>query len=295
LQDFYRFRNFDHFVEVYFTITGCLKTPEDYRLIAYEFGCDCARQNIRYAEVTFTILTNMTFTGLPWQDIMDGLNAGRAQAKAEFGVDWRWVFDIVRNHPETQDKVVEIALQARDWGVAALGLGGSEAEFPPEWFARPFERAVGDGLKSDPHAGELAGPRSVWTALNLLHADRIGHGVRSSEDPQLVAYLRERQIPLEICPTSNIRLKVYPDYASHPLRRLWDAGVLVTVNSDDPPLFDTDLNNEYQVLVDHFGFTADELERASLNALRVSFLPAAEKTRLEADFQAEFARLRAEG
>ncbi|MEA3340745.1 MAG: adenosine deaminase, partial [Chloroflexota bacterium] len=105
LRDFYRFRDFAHFVEVYVTITRCLRTPDDYRLIAYEFGADCARQNIRYAEVTFTIATNIKYTGLPWQAIVGGLNHGRAQARAEFGVNWGWVFDISRNHPGTQDQV----------------------------------------------------------------------------------------------------------------------------------------------------------------------------------------------
>jgi adenosine deaminase len=109
-----------------------------------------------------------------------------------------------------------------------------------------------------------------------------------------VTYLRDRQIPLEVCPTSNIRLGVYPDYPAHPLRRLWDQGLLVTVNSDDPPLFGADLNQEYAVLVDHFGFDADELERVSLNGLRASFLPAVDKAQLEAEFRAEFARLREE-
>jgi adenosine deaminase len=113
LQDFYRFRNFDHFLDVYVTITGCLRTPDDYCLIAYEFGADCARQNIRYAEVTFTVVTNVEYTGLPWRVIVEGLNEGRAQARAEFGVEWNWVFDVSRNYPETQDRVVEIALTAR--------------------------------------------------------------------------------------------------------------------------------------------------------------------------------------
>ena len=126
----------------------------------------------------------------------------------------------------------------------------------------------------------------------MLHANRLGHGVRSVEDSALVEYLRERQVPLEVCPTSNVCLGVYPDYAAHPLRRLWDAGLLVTVNSDDPPMFGADLNQEYEVLVDHFGFSADELEQISLNGLRASFLPQAEKARLEAEFRAEFAQLR---
>ncbi len=119
-----------------------MHTFEDYQLIAYEFGCDCARQNVRYAEVTFTIATNVRMTGLPWQEIVAGLNAGRARARAEFGVDWRWIFDISRDNPDTQNQVLEITLAAREQGVVALGLGGSEALFPPELFVDSFARAT---------------------------------------------------------------------------------------------------------------------------------------------------------
>ena len=294
LREFYRFRDFPHFIEVYVTITRCLQTIDDYRLIAYEFGADCARQNIRYAEVTFSILTNVTYAGLDWQDILAGLNDGRAQARDEFGVEWRWVFDIVRDVPDTQDTVVEIALAARDQGVVGLGLGGREAGFPAELFPRSFERAREAGLARVPHSGETAGPESIWSTLRLLHADRIGHGVRCVEDASLMAHLREHQVPLEVCPTSNICLGVYPDYASHPLRELWDQGLYVTINSDDPPLFNTELEHEYRILVDHFGFTVDELEQISLNAIRASLLPASDKAALEAQFQTQFAQLRSE-
>jgi len=292
LHEFYRFRDFAHFVQVYVTVTGCLRTPEDYHLIAYEFGSHAARQNVCYAEVTFTVATNVRLTGLPWQTILEGLNAGRAEARAEFGVDWRWVFDISRDNPETQEEVLEIALAAREQGVVALGLGGSEAQFGPELFVSTFARAREAGMACVPHAGEMAGPPSIWTALRELHADRIGHGVRCIEDLALVEYLRERQVPLEICPTSNVCLGVYPNYAAHPLRRLWEAGLCVTVSSDDPPMFDTDLNHEYEVLVDRFHFSADELEQVSLNGLRASFLPAPKKAQIAAEFRAEFARLR---
>jgi len=292
LREFYRFRDFAHFVTIFETITGCLRTPDDYRLIAYEFGSDCARQHIRYAEVTFTILSNQRETGLPWPVILEGLNAGRAQARAEFGVDWGWVFDICRDYPETQDQVLEVALAAREAGLVALGLGGTEASFPAELFERTFVQARRAGLARVPHSGENAGPDSMWSTLRLLHPDRLGHGVRCVEDPALVEHLREFQIPLEVCPTSNVCLGVYPDYGAHPLRRLWDAGLWVTVNSDDPPMFGTDLNHEYEVLVDHFGFDADDLERISLNGLRASFLPQVDKDRLEAEFRAQFARLR---
>jgi len=292
LQAFYQFHDFTQFIQVYMTLTSCLRSVDDYRLAAYEFGCDCARQNTRYAEVTFSILTNMRLTGLPWQDILTGLNAGREQARAELGVDWRWVFDIVRDLPATQQAVLEITLAARDQGVVALGLGGNERGFPPRLFIETFERARQAGLPRVPHAGENEGPGSIRGSIDLLHADRIGHGVRCIEDPALVEILRRRQIPLEICPTSNIRLGVYADYASHPLRRLWDAGLPVTVHSDDPPMFGTDLAREYEVLVQYFGFTADDLMRISLNGVRFSFLPAAEKEQLEQEFRQEIDRLR---
>ena len=292
LQAFYQFHNFTQFIQVYMTITGCLRSVDDYRLASYEFGHDCARQNVRYAEVTFSILTNMRLTGLSWQDILSGLNAGREQARAEFGVEWRWVFDIVRDLPTTQQAVLEIALAARDQGVVALGLGGNERGFPPRLFIETFERARQAGLPRVPHAGENEGPGSIRGAIDLLHADRIGHGVRCIEDPAQVDTLRSRQIPLEICPTSNIRLGVYADYASHPLRRLWDAGLAVTVNSDDPPMFGTDLAHEYEILVEYFRFTADELARISLNGVQFSFLPAAEKELFTQQFRLEIDRLR---
>jgi adenosine deaminase len=291
LEKVYRFRNFEQFLETYLMITKCLHTADDYRLIAYEFGCECARQNIRYAEVIFTMLTSTSLTGLPWQEILHGLNAGREQAASDFGVHWQWVFDIVRNEPDTQAAVLDITLAARDQGVVALGLGGLETGFPPELFVDTFRRAEAENLYRAPHAGEIAGPESVWSALNLLHANRIEHGVRSIEDPLLVEYLRSNAIPLDVCPTSNICLNVYPDYASHPLRKLWDAGLFLTIGSDDPPMFGTDLNHEYQVLVADYNFTQPELERISLNAIHASFLSPAEKQNLDQEFQAEFKRL----
>ena len=288
LNSLYQYQNFDQFLRSYITITGCLRTPEDYRLIAYDYGCECARQNIRYAEVTFTILTNTRLTGLPWQEILQGLNAGREQAQQEFGVRWQWVFDIVRNLPETQNEVLEIALAARELGVVALGLGGNEAGYPAELFTETFGRAEREGLHRVPHAGEIMGPESVWSAIKQLHAERIGHGVRSIEDPSLVEYLRDRAIPLEVCPTSNIRLCVYSDYAHHPLRKLWDAGLQLTIGSDDPPMFATDLNHEYQHLVQDFGFTRLELERLSLNGIQASFLNQPDKDNLTRESQQEF-------
>jgi aminodeoxyfutalosine deaminase len=154
-----------------------------------------------------------------------------------------------------------------------------------------FIRAEREHLHRVPHAGEIAGPQSVWSAIKLLHAERIGHGVRSIEDPILIDYLESNSIPLEICPTSNVCLKVYPDFFHHPLRKLWDAGLLLTISSDDPPMFGTDLNNEYKVLIKDFNFTQSELEQISLNAIQASFLSQGEKQKLAGEFLDEYARL----
>jgi adenosine deaminase len=294
LRDFYRYRDFDHFIEIYFTITSCLRTPDDYRLIAYQFGEECARQNIRYAEPTFSIETNIRLAGLPWQAILEGLNEGRRQAREDFGVEMRWIFDIVRNSPKTAETVLAIALSARDQGCVALGLGGSEADYPAAMFTETFARARTAGLPAVPHAGELAGPKSIWSAINDLNAVRLQHGVRAVEDPALVEHLREQGISLDICPTSNIKLAIYPDFASHPLRELWDAGLVITIGSDDPPMFSTSLTQEYHILEKHFSFSIAELEQISLNGLRAGLLPESDKQRLMAEFEDEFVRLRRE-
>lgn len=291
LRAFYQFTDLDHFVRIYLTISRCLRTREDFRLIAYEFGHDMARQNVRYAEVTFTPHTNVTNTGLPFEEILEALNDGRARARADYGVEMAWILDIVRGMPETQMQVASWAAAAQGQGVVGLGLGGPECGNPPEDYAEAFVLAREAGLHSVPHAGEAAGPESVWGALDVLGAERLGHGVRCIEDPALVEHLRAQQIPLEVCPTSNVRLGVYPSYEEHPLPQLWEQGLYVTVNSDDPPMFGTDLVGEYQVLARQMGFGAQDLARLSLGALAASFLPAARKEALARTFRAEFARL----
>ncbi len=303
LREWFRFRDFRHFVQVYLALSEMLRTPEDFAFIVVALGRDLARQHVRYAEVTFTAYTHLwQDKGLTPDDLIAGLDAGRAQVRQQFGVDLAWIVDIPRNlsfnritgryNGKASDPTVDMALAWKDRGVVALGLGGYEIGAPPEPFAHAFARARAGGLYSAPHAGEHVGPAGVWGAIRALGAERIGHGVRAIEDRALVDYLVEHQIPLEINPTSNIRLGVYPDYASHPLRRFWEAGVFVTVNSDDPPLFNTTLNQEYETLVDAFEFGVNELEQVSLNAVRASFLPEARKAALEAEFRAEFGRLR---
>jgi len=294
LKEFFKFKNFQHFVEIYNLVTGCIKTANDYELISYQFGCERARQNIHYAEVTFSIFTNCRLTGLPWQKILEALNRGRARAMQEFGIYWVWIFDILRDEPESQKFVLDTILKSKDQGVVALGLTGSETLLNADNFVKTFETARKNQIGITIHAGEISGPKSIWSVINLLHTDRIGHGVTCIQDLELVDFLKQKQIPLEICPTSNICMGVFPDFKSHPLRKLWDAGLLVTVNSDDPALFDTDLNNEYKILIDHFGFDINDLEKISLNGLQASFLSADQKQKLDKSFRVEFADLRKE-
>ena len=296
----FKYRNFPHFVEIFFAITKCLKTAEDYELIAYEFGAEMARQNVRYAEVTFSASTHEYPLHVPHDTYFRGLNRGRERAKAEFGVEMRWVFDIVRDLRDEADRArraeytTKVALEGMKEGVIALGLGGGEVNNPPELFAHWFEKALSEGLHSAPHAGETVGPASVWGALRTLGAERIGHGVRSIEDADLVTYLARQQVPLEVCPHSNICLGVYANLSEHPLPRLYAAGVPLSVNSDDPPLFSTTLNHNVYTLHDPFHFPLDTIDEILLNGVRHSFMPAEQKQKMEEEFRAEMKRLRQE-
>jgi aminodeoxyfutalosine deaminase len=208
-----------------------------------------------------------------------------------------WVFDMVHVardaalNRRAADYTVGVAIEGRDDGVVALGLGGPEYDESFEVMAPWFDRALAAGLHSSPHAGETVGPESVWNAIRLLGAERIGHGVRAIEDPALVAYLAEHRIPLEICPTSNVRLGIFPSVQAHPLMRLHEAGVVFTVNSDDPPLFNTTLNDEVQLLIDPFGLDRAAIDEILLNGVRHSFLPPERKQEMEAEFVAQMSKV----
>ncbi len=289
LREWFRFRDFPHFVEIFFTCSRCIQKAKDYELIAYEFGESMARQGIRYAEATFSACTHAFSKGIPFDVYFTGLTKGRERAQRDFGVEINWIFDIVRDSFEEPGKradyTVQVAREGMQDGVVALGLGGYEVGYPPELFTRWFERGLEYGLHSIPHAGETLGSESVWGAVRELKAERIGHGVRSIEDPELVAFLAEKQIPLEICPTSNICLGVYPDYQQHPLLRLLAAGIPITINSDDPPLFNTDQAHEVELLHSAFGLGIATINQILLNGVRYSCLMEDRKKVLEQEFQ----------
>ncbi len=277
------FTNFPEFVEKYLLIVDLLRTADDFRLLVEACGRDMAEQGIRYREVTVTpfLHADSTTKVIAFETVLEGLEAGRAAARQQYGVEIRWVFDVPRNSsfidddpnaydPRPANQTLNYAIQALDHGCVGFGLGGYEVAAPPEPFAHAFAQAKEAGLRSLPHAGETVGPASVWGALRELGADRIGHGVRSIEDPALLSYLKERQIPLEVNVTSNICLHVYPSLESHPFVHLDRMGLLLTLNSDDPPLFDTTLIDEYLVAHEVYAYGKADLVRLARNAFAVS-------------------------
>jgi adenosine deaminase len=295
LRDWYTFTDFDHFIDIYRVISRCLRTYEDIETIAREFLIGQAEQNIRYSEVTYTAFSQFYGSRLSFKGQMAAINRARTWAAKQLDTHIGLVIDIPRIIPALAGRLVaHWAVSGMDDGVCALGLGGPEVGNPPERYKAAFDLARRAGLPSVPHAGETMGPESMWGALNSLHAVRLGHGVRCLEDPALVAELRRRQIPLEVCPTSNVCLKVVPDLASHPLPKLLEEGLYVTLNSDDPPMFNTTLTAEYQKTAEAFGFDADAIEKLVFNALHASFLPDARKQEMEREMQADFKRLRTE-
>jgi adenosine deaminase len=296
MREWFRFKDFRHFIDTYVHVVRALVTADDLELVAREFLKNQAAQNIVYSEVTYTPSVR-TITGEmpPFEQQLAALNRARAWAEVEFGVSMGVVIDIPREITAAEaDFYADWAISGHGRGVVAFGIGGYEPGNPPEKYAAQFARVYAAGVPCVPHAGETVGPESIWSAIRVCNAVRIGHGVRCLEDPALVDYLRERQIPLEVSPTSNVFLKVFPSLAEHALPRLLDAGLYVTINSDDPPMFNTTLTDEYLRIVETFGFDAERIEHLMLNAVRAALLPADQKAQMEKRFLAEFARLRAE-
>jgi aminodeoxyfutalosine deaminase len=298
LRAWFAYRDFDHFLTIIRAITRSLRTADDFEQITYELGATLARQRVCYAEVALSPSLH-ELRGVPFDTYFAGLTRGRARAQADFGIELAWIFSIVRHWDDPAqiraqaDYTTATALEGRADGVVALGLAAAEASGPPEPFAPWFERARAGGLHSAPHAGETAGPASIWGAVRALGAERIAHGVRAIEDPALVDHLAAHMIAIDVAPTSNIRLGVYPDYRAHPLPRLHAAGVPVTINSDDPPLFNTTLNDEVALLAEPFGLDVEEINEILLNGVRHSFLPEGRRAELEGEFRAEMAALKA--
>ena len=281
LADWFEFTDFAHFIRVITVVQNLIRTPDDFALVAYQAGASMAEQNIRYSELTVSPYnhTHIFDKGLTIDAILTGLEEGRSNAKADFGVEMRWVFDIARNFcfsgpggvydPHPAETTLRYALKGQGNGVVALGIGGNEEGRPPEPFAHAFREAGRQGLGRVPHAGESLAPWAaghVRGSIEALGADRIGHGIGVIRDPHLLAMLLDRAIPLEVCPTSNLRTRVCERLSLHPFPHLDAMGLTVTVNSDDPALFGARLNDEYRLLATEFGYGHADLTRIARNA-----------------------------
>lgn len=286
------FRNFQEFIPPLLLGVDCLRRPEDFRDAVLALGRELAGQHVRYAEVTWTPQFYRRL-GLPFDVLLEGLNEGRREVEESWGVKIGWIVDLVRSVPGPAGEVTAWACSetARSGGIVALGLGGPEATHPAAPFADHFRRARAEGLPANPHAGEGGGPESIRAALDLLGASRIGHGVRACEDPALLALLAARKVVLEVCPTSNLRLGLYPSYADHPLAQLAAAGCAVTINSDDPALFRTTLREEYLHAVVDCGLPLAALRESVLRAILNCHQEEGWRQGMAANFRAEFRSL----
>ncbi|EKX63160.1 adenosine deaminase [Streptomyces ipomoeae] len=288
LADYFTFTDFAHFIQVYLSVVDLIRTPEDVRLLTFEVARDLARQQVRYAELTITPFSS-TRRGIDELAFMAAIEDARKAAEAEFGTILRWCFDIPGEAGLTAaEETTRLATddRIRPEGLVSFGLGGPEIGVPRPQFKPYFDRAIAAGLRSVPHAGETTGPETVWDALNELRAERIGHGTSSAQDPKLLAHLAEHRIALEVCPTSNIATRAVRTLDEHPIKDFVQAGVLVTINSDDPPMFGTDLNNEYAVAARLLDLDEQGLAALAKNAVEASFLDEPDKTRLAAEIDA---------
>jgi aminodeoxyfutalosine deaminase len=271
VQRLYSYKDFNGFLLAFKAVTERLRTPEDYELITYRLMQKLASQNVLHAEVYVSVGV-VHWRGQEFEPIFEGLERGRQQGDKDFGVSLLWIFDAVRHFGvEAAAEVFEIAARLQERNVVGIGIGGDEHRAPAEIFKDLYAKAAAHGLRLTVHAGETAGPESVWGALNI-GAERIGHGLSVPRDPELMAILAEKQVPIEVCLSSNLRTGVCPQLREHPVKTLFENGLMVTLNTDDPEMFQTSLCQEYELAQTEFGFSDDHLHELARNSFEASFL-----------------------
>lgn len=291
ITDLFRFRSFRHFTELYERCCDALREPADLQLLTEELADAAHGQNVRHLEVTFSPGTHRHGPGIPFDEQLDAVRRGAEEAWRRTGVSMRFIVDHVRGESVQQcQQVAEWAVAGRPDGVVGLGLGGFEPGRPASLFAEPIRWAAARGVPFVPHAGEAVGPEGVWDCL-AFHPPRIAHGIRAVEDPALVTALRNRGVVLDVCLTSNLRTGVVPTPQAHPLRRLWEAGVRVTLNTDDPSMFHTDLVAEHRLAARWHGFTVAQLAGMTMIAVEAALLPDSARTQLRERVRTELDEL----
>jgi len=285
----YRYTDFPSFLMAFKEVSAHLRGPEDYELVTYRLMQQLKEENVLHAEV-YVAVGVCLYRKQNFDAIFEGLERGRARGARDFGVSLLWIFDATRHFGvEEAQKVFELAVRYQSRHVVGVGIGGDEVKAPPELFRGVYGYAESNGLRLTAHAGETAPAESIWGALNL-HAERIGHGLTAAQDADLIEELTYRQIPVEICLTSNVRTGCCKSITDHPVKSYFDQGVMVTLNTDDPALFGTTLAREYQLAQETFGFTDEHLRELARNSFEASFLPAEKKLELLSLFDAAVAR-----
>jgi len=277
----FEYHDFDQFLQTWIWKNGYLREYEDFTLISEAVAQDLTSQNIRYVEAFFSPV-DFARHGLETQKLAEAIRLGLNRVK---DIQVNLVADLVRSTPldSAERTLVELS-EVKDLGIIGIGIGGPEKEYPPEPFADIYAQAREMGFKTSAHAGEAAGANSIWGTVRLLDVDRIGHGTRAYEDETLLDFLVEKRIPLEMCPISNVKTGVVDSIESHPIRRYYDLGIIVTVNSDDPKMFGNSLADEYKMLETNLEFSRSDILTLITNSIEASWLPDDAKSKLSSDF-----------
>lgn len=278
----YQYKNFTGFMLAFKAITERLRTPEDYELIAYRMIEALASQGVVYAEVYVSVGVVYYWRRIEFEPLFEGMERGRIRGERDFGVSVAWIFDAVRHFgPEEAARVFQKAAEMKQKysSIIGIGIGGDERRTGAEPFRELYAEARKAGLHLTAHAGETVGPAGIWSALNI-GAERIGHALTAAQDDELVEVLATRQVPVEICITSNWRTGCCSQLEDHPVRNYFENGLMVTLNSDDPALFGSDLCAEYSLAHTEFQLTLEHLRELAGNSIEASFLPPAKKLEL---------------
>jgi len=276
----YQYSDFTGFLSAFKTVSEQMRAPEDYELVTYKMMERLRGEGVLHAEV-YVSAGIIQWRGQHFEHFLEAIEIGRKHGKEDFGVSVLWIIDAVRHFGvDAVKRVVDdsIRLRKKHESIVGIGIGGDEARGPAEQFRSIYTKAKDHGLHLLAHAGESVGPESIWAALNI-GAERIGHGLNAIADPDLVQELAERQVPIEINLTSNLRTGCCRKLQDHPVRQYFDEGLMVTLNSDDPAMFGSWLGNEYQLARDNFGFTDEHLRELARNSFEASFLAADEKVK----------------
>ena len=288
-QALYHYTDFGSFLMAFKEVSAHLRGPDDYEFVTYRLMQQLKEENVLHAEVYVSVGVCL-YRKQDFAAIFEGLERGRTRGARDFGVSLLWIFDATRHFGvEEAQKVFDLAVSYKERQVAGVGIGGDEVKAPPELFRGVYAYAEDHGLRLTAHAGETAPAESIWGALNL-HAERIGHGLSAAQDPDLIEELAYRQIPVEICLTSNLRTGCCKTAAEHPAKSYFEQGMMITLNTDDPALFGTSLAREYQMAQETFGFSDEHLRELARNSFEASFLPAEKKVELLSLFDAAMAR-----